>query len=54
MKISLDGGALNPKDNQGFGTSTFSENLVKALNLYDKKINILFTLFRILNQKYFG
>ena len=37
MKISVDGGALNPKNNQRFGTSVFSENLFKALQLYDKK-----------------
>lgn len=37
MKISIDGGALNPKNNQRFGTAIFSENLVKALKLFDKK-----------------
>lgn len=37
MKISVDGGALNSKNNQRFGTAVFSENLVEALKLYDKK-----------------
>ncbi|MBI5122902.1 glycosyltransferase [Candidatus Roizmanbacteria bacterium] len=37
MKISIDGGALTPKNNQRFGTAVFSENLVKAFQLYDKK-----------------
>ncbi|MEK7597639.1 MAG: glycosyltransferase [Patescibacteria group bacterium] len=37
MKISVDGGALYPKNSQRFGTAIFSENLVKALHLYDKK-----------------
>ena len=37
MKISVDGGALNPKNGERFGTAIFSENLVKALHLYDKK-----------------
>jgi len=37
MKISVDGGALNPKNNRRFGTVVFSENLIKALQLYDKK-----------------
>jgi len=37
MKISVDGGALNQKNSQRFGTAVFSENLVKALRLYDKK-----------------
>ena len=37
MKISVDGGALNPKNNQRFGTAVFSENIIKALQLYDKK-----------------
>lgn len=53
MKISLDGGALNPKDNQGFGTSTFSENLVKALNLYDKKNKYFIYTFQNLKPKIF-
>ena len=54
MKISVDGGALNPKNNQRFGTAVFSENLVKALSLYDKKINIVSILLKILSQSYFG
>ena len=37
MKISVDGGALYQNNNQRFGTSIFSENLIKALQLYDKK-----------------
>ena len=37
MKISVDGGALDPKNNERFGTSVFSENLITALKQYDKK-----------------
>jgi glycosyltransferase involved in cell wall biosynthesis len=37
MKISVDGGALNPKNNQRFGTAIFSENLIRSLQLYDNQ-----------------
>jgi glycosyltransferase involved in cell wall biosynthesis len=36
MKISIDGGALHPKNQERFGTAIFSENLIKALHIYDK------------------
>jgi hypothetical protein len=35
MKISLDGGALCGSGR--FGNYFFSENLIKALSIYDKK-----------------
>lgn len=53
MKISVDGGALNPKNNQRFGTSVFSENLVDALKLYDKKNQYFIYTFKNLKPKLF-
>lgn len=53
MKISVDGGALNPKNNQRFGTAVFSENLVKALQLYDKKNQYKIYTFENLRPKLF-
>jgi len=53
MKISVDGGALNPKNNQRFGTSVFSENLVAALKLYDKKNQYFIYTFKNLRPKLF-
>jgi len=53
MKISVDGGALNPKNSQRFGTSVFSENLVKALQLYDKKNQYKIYTFENLKPKLF-
>lgn len=53
MKISVDGGALNPKNNQRFGTSVFSENLVAALKLYDKKNQYSIYTFKNLKPKLF-
>ena len=53
MKISVDGGALNPKNNQRFGTAVFSENLVKALQLYDKKNQYHIYTFENLKPKVF-
>lgn len=37
MKISVDGGGLGAKRGERFGNYVFSENLIKALSLYDKK-----------------
>ncbi len=53
MKISIDGGALNLKNNQRFGTAVFSENLVKALQLYDKKNQYSIYTFKNLKPKLF-
>lgn len=53
MKISVDGGALNQKNNQRFGTAVFSENLVKALQLYDKKNSYHIYTFQNLKPKFF-
>lgn len=53
MKISVDGGALNPKNNQRFGTAIFSENLVKALQLYDNKNKYSVYTFKNLGPKLF-
>ncbi len=53
MKISIDGGALNPKNNQRFGTSVFSVNLVAALKLYDKKNQYFIYTFKNLKPKLF-
>lgn len=48
MKISVDGGALNLKNNQRFGTAVFSENLVKALLRFDKSNHyIIYTLNKL-------
>lgn len=51
MKISVDGGALNPKNNARFGTSIFSENLVAALKRYDKKNQYFIYTFKNLRPK---
>jgi glycosyltransferase involved in cell wall biosynthesis len=53
MKISVDGGALYPKNNRRFGSSVFSENLVQALNLYDKKNQYFIYTFKNLKPKLF-
>ncbi len=53
MKISVDGGALNSKNNQRFGTSVFSENLVVALKRYDKKNQYFIYTFENLKPKLF-
>ncbi len=53
MKISVDGGALNPKNSQRFGTAVFSENLVTALKLYDKKNQYYIYTFGNLKPKLF-
>ncbi len=53
MKISVDGGALNPKSNQRFGTIVFSESLVNALQLYDKKNQYFIYTFENLKPKLF-
>ena len=53
MKISVDGGALNLKSSQRFGTAVFSENLVKALQLYDKKNQYKIYTFENLRPKIF-
>lgn len=53
MKISVDGGALNPNNNQRFGTSVFSENIVTALKLYDKKNQYFVYTFKNLKPKLF-
>jgi len=37
MKISVDGGGLGAKKGERFGNYVFSENLIRALSLYDKK-----------------
>ncbi|MFA6016548.1 MAG: glycosyltransferase [Patescibacteria group bacterium] len=51
MKISVDGGALNPKNSQRFGTAVFSENLVKAIQLYDKENQYFYYTFDNLKPK---
>lgn len=53
MKISVDGGALNPKNSHRFGTAVFSENLVKALQIYDKKNQYFVYTFENLKPKIF-
>ncbi len=53
MKVSVDGGALNPKNNQRFGTSVFSANLVAALKRYDKKNQYFIYTFKNLKPKIF-
>ncbi|MFA6532888.1 MAG: glycosyltransferase [Patescibacteria group bacterium] len=53
MKISVDGGALNPKNNKRFGTAVFSDNLVKALQLYDKENQYSIYTFDNLKPKLF-
>lgn len=53
MKISVDGGALNPKNDQRFGTSVFSENLIASLKQYDKKNQYKIYTFENLKPKLF-
>jgi len=53
MKISVDGGALNQKNNRHFGTSVFSENLVAALKKYDKNNKYFIYTFDNLKPKLF-
>lgn len=53
MKISVDGGALNQKNNRHFGTSVFSENLVAALKRYDKNNKYFIYTFDDLKPKLF-
>jgi glycosyltransferase involved in cell wall biosynthesis len=53
MKISVDGGALNQKNNQRYGTGVFSDNLVKALKKYDKKNQYQIYSFKNLKPKLF-
>ena len=53
MKISVDGGALNQKNSQRFGTAVFSENLVIALKKYDKKNQYFVYTFDNLKPKLF-
>ena len=51
MKISIDGGALRQKNIQRFGTSIFSENLIIALQIYDKKNQYKVYTFKNLKPK---
>ena len=37
MKISVDGGGLGGKLGERYGNYVFSENLIKALSLFDRK-----------------
>jgi glycosyltransferase involved in cell wall biosynthesis len=53
MKISVDGGALNQKNEHRFGTAVFSENLVQALRIYDKKNLYYIYTFENLKPKFF-
>lgn len=53
MKISIDGGALNQKNDRRFGTSIFSENLVKALQIFDKNNQYHIYTFSNLRPKLF-
>lgn len=53
MKISVDGGALHPKNNQRFGTSIFSENLIDALTKFDKENQYYVYTFKNLRPKIF-
>lgn len=53
MKISVDGGALNQKDSQRFGTGVFSENLVKSLQLHDNQNTYFIYTFQNLRPKFF-
>ncbi len=53
MKISVDGGALNQKNDRHFGTAVFSENLVKSLQLYDKENQYSIYTFDNLKPKLF-
>jgi len=53
MKISVDGGALNQKNNQRFGTAVFSENLIKSLQVYDNQNIYHIYTFQNLKPKIF-
>ena len=53
MKISVDGGALNPKNSQRFGTNVFSESLVNSFQLYYKKNQYFIYTFENLKPKLF-
>lgn len=53
MKISVDGGALNQKNSQRFGTAVFSENLIRSLQLYDNKNIYHIYTFKNLKPKIF-
>lgn len=53
MKISVDGGALNQKNNQRFGTAVFSENLIRSLQLYDAQNIYHIYTFKNLKPKIF-
>ena len=51
MKISVDGGGLGAKKGERFGNYVFSENLIKALCLYDKKNKYFFYTFENLKPR---
>ena len=53
MKISIDGGGLGAKKGEKFGNFTFSENIIKALLLYDKKNQYKIYTFKNLKPKLF-
>lgn len=53
MKISVDGGALNQKVDQRFGTAVFSENLIRSLQLYDNQNIYHIYTFKNLKPKIF-
>ncbi len=53
MKISVDGGALNQKVDQRFGTAVFSENIIRALKLYDDQNIYHIYTFKSLKPKIF-
>ena len=53
MKISVDGGALNTRNSERFGTAVFSENLVTALKQYDKENRYHIYTFENLKPKLF-
>lgn len=53
MKVSVDGGALSQDKNHRFGTAVYSENLVRALKLFDKKNHYYFYTFKSLKPKLF-
>ncbi|MCR4276753.1 MAG: glycosyltransferase [Candidatus Roizmanbacteria bacterium] len=53
MKISVDGGALNLKSSQRFGTAVFSENLIRSLQLYDDQNIYHIYTFKNLKPKIF-
>lgn len=53
MKISVDGGALNQKIGQRFGTAVFSENLIRSLQTYDRRNTYRVYTFENLKPKIF-